>query len=82
MIIVENLSDAYRILKNGLRPDESFIGGIHSSDERKPYLSYIYLNQKDLHYIKNIRMLGISLYGLQLPGSEKINIYNLVEKKL
>ena len=44
MVIVESLCDAYSILKDGLRPDESFIGGIHSSDKRKPYLSYIYLN--------------------------------------
>ncbi|MEO0138080.1 MAG: PTS sugar transporter subunit IIB [candidate division WOR-3 bacterium] len=74
MLVVEKVKDAYNLIKNGLKVEEIYIGGLGYREGARSIAPYIYLTPEDIEFIVKIHELGIKIIGKQLPNSQPIDV--------
>jgi len=74
MIVVEKAIDAYNLIKNGLRANEVYIGGLVYREGARSIAPFIYLTLEDIEALVKLHELGIKIIGKQLPNSQPIDV--------
>lgn len=78
IVLVKEPSVVMDIVKHGYVPGTVNLGGLHFSDQRKKYLSYLYLNDeevKQLHWLLN---KGIHIYCQDVPTGKALDILDVI----
>jgi mannose/fructose/N-acetylgalactosamine-specific phosphotransferase system component IIB len=57
------------------------VGGIHYREDRKEYLSYLFLSRKEIEIFRELIKSGIYFECQDLPTSSNYNLEKLIEKK-
>jgi mannose/fructose/N-acetylgalactosamine-specific phosphotransferase system component IIB len=69
-----------KLIEKGIDIDTVNIGGIHYRQERKEYLSYLYLSPEEIIILQKLMKKGIKFICQDLPTSSKINLEKLLNK--
>uniref|UniRef100_A0A7V0Z4X9 PTS mannose/fructose/sorbose transporter subunit IIB n=1 Tax=candidate division WOR-3 bacterium TaxID=2052148 RepID=A0A7V0Z4X9_UNCW3 len=74
MVVVEKPVDAYNLVKNGLKVNEVYIGGLGYREGARSVVPFIYLTPEDIEFLVKIHELGIRIVGKQLPNSQPVDV--------
>lgn len=74
MVVVEKPIDAYNLVKNDLKVNEIYIGGLGYREGARSIVPYIYLTSEDIEFLVKIHEMGIKIIGKQLPNSQPIDV--------
>ncbi len=74
MIIVETLTEASQLVKNGFHIKEINIGGIGYKEGSREIAPYIYLSPEDIESVVYLHQKGIKVIGKQLPNSMPVYV--------
>jgi PTS system mannose-specific IIB component len=74
MIVVENPSDALKLVQNGLKVEQIVIGGLHDHPGCRRIISYVFLDQKLCEEIQQLLNTGIPLACQDLPTNPAFKI--------
>jgi len=74
MIVVASVREACRLLKQGLKIKEVYIGGLSYHDGTREIAPYIHLTSDDIDAVVQLFHMGIRVIGKQLPNSSTIDV--------
>ncbi len=69
-----------KLIKMGVDIEMVNIGGIHYRQDRKEYLSYLFLSEEEIDIFQELIKKGIKFVCQDLPTSSKINLEKLIKK--
>jgi mannose/fructose/N-acetylgalactosamine-specific phosphotransferase system component IIB len=69
------------LLAKGVSIEKVNVGGIHYREDRKEYLSYLFLSRKEIEIFRELIKSGIYFECQDLPTSSNYNLEKLIEKK-
>ena len=73
-VLFESPEDAYKVVENGAHITNLNVGGMHSTKGKREVLDYIYVDDKDSHYLKALRDSGVELDFRALPENENVDV--------
>jgi len=74
MVIVESVTAASDLLKEGLKVKEVNIGGLCFKEGTREIAPYIYLTPEDIESVVYLYQSGVRVIGKQLPNSAAIDV--------
>ncbi|UCF70917.1 MAG: PTS sugar transporter subunit IIB [candidate division WOR-3 bacterium] len=74
MVIVESVSEASQLVRNGLTVPEVNVGGLGYHEGTREIAPYIYLSAADIESVVYLHNLGIKITGKQLPNSVPVDV--------
>ncbi len=80
LLLVDSPFDILRMVEKGVQIDRVNVGGIHSKQERKKILPYLYLSTEEISAFKKLFLLGIRCECRDVPLAEKKDLSVLLEK--
>ena len=78
IIIVNGPKPIELLLDMGVPLQDINIGGIHFKEGRKPYLSYLYLDDSDIQSFKNCMSKGVHFNCLDVPDGKKLKLEKIL----
>lgn len=81
MLLVESVSDAEALYRQGLSLPELNLGGVHLRQGRERLLSFLYLDSNEIEAILRLSRKGIKVIARDLPGSRAVDVVNLIKRK-
>ena len=81
MLLVESVSDAEALYRQGLSLPVLNLGGVHSRQGREKFLSFLYLDSSEIEAILRLSRKGIKVIARDLPGSKAVDVANLIKRK-
>lgn len=69
-----------KLIEMGVDIETVNIGGIHYRQDRKEYLSYLFLSEEEIDLFQELIKKGIKFVCQDLPTSSKINLEKLIKK--
>lgn len=79
IVLVKEPKVVMDIVNKGYVPASVNLGGLHFSDHRKKYLSYIYLNNEEISQLHWLLDKGISIFCQDVPTSKALNVKDVIE---
>ena len=80
IVLVKDPKAVMDIVNQGYVPGSINLGGLHFNDQRKKYLPYVYLNDKEGNQIHWLLDKGISMYCQDIPTGKKYDVREVVGK--
>jgi mannose/fructose/N-acetylgalactosamine-specific phosphotransferase system component IIB len=71
IVLVKSPQDALKLAENGFLPARINIGGIHFAENRKRYLSYLFLNDEEVAQLKALAEKGSKIICQDVPTGKK-----------
>jgi mannose/fructose/N-acetylgalactosamine-specific phosphotransferase system component IIB len=81
IILVKAPSVLLQLIGNGFKPDEANLGGMHYAEDRRKYLSYIFLAPQDVEDLRTLIQKGISIYCQEVPTAKKYDVLEILNSK-
>ena len=69
-----------KLIEMGVEIETVNVGGIHYRQDRKEYLSYLFLSEEEIDIFLGLIKQGIKFICQDLPTSSKINLEKLISK--
>ena len=69
-----------KLIEMGVEIETVNVGGIHYRQDRKEYLSYLFLSEEEIDIFLGLINQGIKFICQDLPTSSKINLEKLISK--
>ncbi len=79
MVLINSLPDALRLLDGGVLIRKINIGGLHYTDGKKSFTSFIFLSDTEIQLARNLLTRGVILEGREIPGSPSINLADILQ---
>ena len=76
IVLVKSPEVLLRVVNAGYSPEKVNIGGMHFCEDRKKYLPYLFLSDKDIRDLQICEQKGISIYCQDVPNAR---IYSLAD---
>lgn len=76
IVLVKSPADLLHMINNGYFPEKVNIGGRHYSENRKKYLSYVFLSEQDIADLQTCEKKGVILYCQDVPNAK---VYKFTE---
>ena len=73
-MLFESPKDAYTVVKNGAQLTGINVGGMHSSTGKREIIDYIYVDETDIYYLKQLRDSGIDLDFRDIPDHVNVDV--------
>jgi len=81
IVLVKEPRVVMDIVNKGYVPGTINLGGLHYSDHRKKYLSYIYLKDEEVNQLHWLLDKGIRIYCQDVPTSKAVDVLHLINKR-
>lgn len=78
IVLVKEPRVVMDIVNKGYVPGTINLGGLHFSDHRKKYLSYIYLNEEEIKQLHWLLDKGIRIYCQDVPTSKALDVMDVI----
>ena len=78
IVLVKEPRVVMDIVNKGYVPGSINLGGLHFSDHRKKYLSYIYLNDEEKNQLHWLLDKGIQIYCQDVPTSKALDVLDVI----
>jgi mannose/fructose/N-acetylgalactosamine-specific phosphotransferase system component IIB len=79
IVLVKEPKVVMDIVNKGYVPASVNLGGLHFSDQRKKYLSYVYLNNEEIKQLHWLLDKGISIYCQDVPTSKALDVLAVID---
>ena len=79
IVLVKDPKVVMDIVNRGYVPGRVNLGGLHFSDHRKKYLSYVYLNDEEIQQLHWLLDKGIKIYCQDVPTSRSLNVLDVID---
>jgi len=79
IVLVKDPKVVMDIVNRGYVPGSVNLGGLHFSDHRKKYLSYVYLNDEEIKQLHWLLDKGIKIYCQDVPTTKALNVLNVID---
>ncbi|MCK4558274.1 MAG: PTS sugar transporter subunit IIB [Calditrichia bacterium] len=79
IVLVKEPRVVMDIVNKGYVPGKVNLGGLHFSDQRKKYLSYVYLNDEEIKQLHWLLDKGVSIYCQDVPTSKARNVLDVID---
>ena len=79
IVLVKEPKVVMDIVNQGFVPASVNLGGLHFSDQRKKYLSYVYLNDKEVKQLHWLLDKGINIYCQDVPTSKALDVLDVID---
>jgi mannose/fructose/N-acetylgalactosamine-specific phosphotransferase system component IIB len=76
IVLINSPAVLIDMIDQGFIPEKVNVGGLHAAADRKKYLPYVFLNQRELAELKESESHGVELYFQDVPNAR---IYTLSE---
>ena len=73
-VLFESPKDACTVVKNGANLTSVNVGGMHSSKGKREILDFIYVNDSDVNYLKELQDREIKLDFRDIPNHENVDV--------
>jgi len=83
IIVIKSPEIAYQLYKFGFNFTQLNIGGMHSSDNKKEFNRFVYVDENDLKYLRLLadeKNPNIDITIQDLPSENKVSLNKLLEK--
>jgi len=78
IVLVKEPKVVMDIVNKGYVPGTVNLGGLHFSDHRKKYLSYVYLNDQEIKQLHWLLDKGISIFCQDVPTSKALDVLDVI----
>jgi PTS system mannose-specific IIB component len=82
LILFSNPKDVLRLLNHGISIKSLNVGGMHYMPGKKQILQTLSVDEKDISALISINDMGVELEGRVLPGDDKVNVSEVIQKYL
>jgi PTS system mannose-specific IIB component len=79
LIIVSSITDAQRIIKNGIQVEKVNLGNMRSRGSDKQLMYSFWVNDSDIEMIKDIISQGISVSLQSVPREKEVDIREILD---
>ena len=73
-ILFESPKDACTVIKNGANITKINVGGMHSTKGKREILDYVFVDDNDASFLKNLGEMGVDLDFRDLPDRENVDV--------
>jgi mannose PTS system EIIAB component len=73
-VLFESPKDAYQVVQSGAHLDSINVGGMHSVKGKREILHYLFVDDMDSYYLKELHARGVLLDFRDLPEHENIDV--------
>ena len=77
IVLVKEPKTVMDIVNRGYVPSSVNLGGLHFYDQRKKYLSYVYLNEEEIKQLHWLLDKGIRIYCQDVPTGKKYKLSDI-----
>lgn len=81
LILIKSVDDILTMAGLGLPPQRVNVGGIHYSEGREEYLSYLFLDKHEVEVFKELIQKGFVFYCQDIPNNASHDLRTLLERK-
>jgi len=78
ILLVESPQELVELVKKGLKIDKVNIGGMHYKQGKRRLAQYIFVDERDISFFKELSKMNIQLEGRDVPSGKKINIIDMI----
>jgi mannose/fructose/N-acetylgalactosamine-specific phosphotransferase system component IIB len=79
IVLVKEPKVVMDIVNKGYVPGSINLGGLHFSDQRKKYLSYVYLNDEEINQLHWLLDKGIKIFCQDVPTGKALNVLDVID---
>ena len=79
IVLVKDPKVVVDIVNKGYVPGSVNLGGLHFSDQRKKYLSYVYLNDEEINQLHWLLEKGINIFCQDVPTGKALDVLDVIE---
>ena len=79
IVLVKEPKVVMDIVNKGYIPGSVNLGGLHFSDSRKKYLSYVYLNDEEIKQLRWLLDKGINIYCQDVPTGKSLDVLDVID---
>jgi len=79
IVLVKDPKVVMDIVNQGYVPATVNLGGLHFSDQRKKYLSYVYLNEEEIKQLHWLLDIGIKIFCQDVPTSKALDVLDMID---
>lgn len=80
IVLVNGPDVIEKLINEGVELDKINVGGIHFKEGRENFLSYLYLDQKEIDSFRRCMGKGVNFECLDVPTGTKIDLKNVLNK--
>lgn len=77
-MLFESPHDAYQVIHDGATLNTLNVGGLHSVKGKREVLDYLYLDDDDARYLKEMSEMGISFDFRDVPEHENVDVLSRI----
>ena len=81
IVLVKSPGILRKIIDKGYLPENVNLGGMHYGENRKKYLSYVFLSDEDIDDLKMCNAQGSDIYCQDVPNARKYTLEELLKHK-
>lgn len=78
--VVKSCRCALQLYQSGYKFDELNIGGLRSREDKKEFCHYVFVDENDMNYLKELKEAGVRIYIQDLPSGKKFDYNDLLRK--
>jgi len=79
IVLVKEPKVVMDIVNKGYIPSAVNLGGLHFYDQRKKYLSYVYLSEEEIKQLHWLLDKGIRIYCQDVPTGKALNVLDVID---
>jgi mannose/fructose/N-acetylgalactosamine-specific phosphotransferase system component IIB len=79
IVLVKSPRVALDVTQFGFVPQTINIGGLHYTDRRKKYLSYVFLSQVEIADLRELSQKGITIFCQDVPTGKNSPLWDVVK---
>jgi mannose PTS system EIIA component len=73
-VLFESPRDAYEVIRDGAPIKNLNVGGMHSIKGKREILDYLYIDDNDAHFLRELSVMGVALDFRDLPEHANIDV--------
>ncbi len=82
ILLLKSPENAYKLIKAGGKVSEINIGGMHFGEGKTQIFDAVFVDEKDMEYIKLIKNEGVAMEVRMVPTDQKKDIIKAIEEKI
>jgi mannose/fructose/N-acetylgalactosamine-specific phosphotransferase system component IIB len=74
IVLVKSPGDILQLADQGFLPSKINLGGLHFSDDRKRYLSYLFMSEEEVAQLRSLAQKGCEIICQDVPTGRRYNL--------
>lgn len=79
IVLIKSPDVLCQLIETGYVPPHVNLGGLHFGEDRKKYLSYVFLSEQEISRFRECIEQGIEIYCQDVPNAHKYSLSELLE---